>query len=177
MMNKPICDFVNKYIKKKPIRFHMPGHKGKGFFGVEKYDITEINDADVLYFEDGIIKKSQENASHLFGSEKTLYSCEGSSLCVRASVYLIKKYALQNSKKPLVLALRNAHKTFITACAVLSIDVKWQDCDDLLSSKIDLESLEKDIIEYNPTAFYITCPDYLGNIVDIKSISKICKKY
>ena len=78
-MDTPICDFVNKYIDSDFSRFHMPGHKGKEFIGCERQDITEIDGADVLSHADGIIKKSQENATKLFGSGASFYSTEGSS--------------------------------------------------------------------------------------------------
>ena len=44
--------------------------------------------ADVLYHADGIIRRSEENAAELFGTARTLYSAEGSSLCIRAMLYL-----------------------------------------------------------------------------------------
>lgn len=61
-METPICDFVKEYADNGFSRFHMPGHKGRKFIGCEKYDITEIDGADVLSHAEGIIKKSQENA-------------------------------------------------------------------------------------------------------------------
>ena len=88
MMNTPIYDFVKKYAESECARFHMPGHKGKSFLGCESLDITEIAGADVLYSAKGIIKESEENASRLFGTERTLYSTEGSSLAIRAMLYL-----------------------------------------------------------------------------------------
>ena len=63
-MNTPIADFIDRYIESDTVRFHMPGHKGKG--SIEKYDITEIDGADVLYSADGIINESENNASSLF---------------------------------------------------------------------------------------------------------------
>ena len=78
-MNTPICDFVNRYCESDRVRLHMPGHKGKDFLGFEKFDITEIDAADSLYHASGIIKDSENNAASLFGTEKTFYSCEGSS--------------------------------------------------------------------------------------------------
>ena len=63
MMSKtPICDFVKKYADSGITRLHMPGHKGSGFLGVEKYDITEIDGADVLYKSEGIIRESEDIA-------------------------------------------------------------------------------------------------------------------
>ena len=64
-MNTPICDFVQNYAESGQLRFHMPGHKGKGMLGVESRDITEIEGADVLYRAKGIIKGSEENAARL----------------------------------------------------------------------------------------------------------------
>lgn len=84
----PICDFVRSYRESSPLRLHMPGHKGKSFVGCEGDDITEIGGADSLYSACGIINQSEETASRLFGCE-TLYSAEGSSLCIRAMLYLV----------------------------------------------------------------------------------------
>ena len=69
-MRTPIADFIKKYAESETVRFHMPGHKGRGSFSFEKYDITEVKGADSLYEADGIIAESEENASRLFGSGK-----------------------------------------------------------------------------------------------------------
>ncbi len=178
-MNTPICDFAKKYSEQKAVRLHVPGHKGRGFLGVEAFDITEISGADVLYDANGIINESQKNASQLFGTAKTLYSTEGSSLCIRAMLYLAKLHALENSKKPLILAARNAHKTFISGVALMDIDVEWftSKTSNLISCEIDLEALEEVLKEKRATALYLTSPDYLGYMCDMKSISSICKRY
>ena len=41
-METPIYDFVQRYAAAGNVRLHMPGHKGKGFLGVEANDITEV---------------------------------------------------------------------------------------------------------------------------------------
>ena len=87
-MNTPICDFVKAYQESGAIRAHMPGHKGVPYLGCEALDITEIDGADVLYRSGGIIRQSEENAARLFGTARTVYSTEGSSLCIRAMLYL-----------------------------------------------------------------------------------------
>ncbi|MDO4962422.1 MAG: amino acid decarboxylase [Eubacteriales bacterium] len=220
-MNTPVCDFVKKYSEKRPVRLHMPGHKGVSVLGPECLDITEIDGADVLYGGDGIIAESEANAAALFGTARTLYSTEGSSLCIRAMLYLVKMLAISKKaqsrsavaadiaayKKPVILAGRNAHKTFITAAALLDIDVKWLYSDEccgqdvmgdgidacsspklrgeskiesygLAACRISAESLEEEIISCGiPDAVYITSPDYLGNIADISGLSAVCRKY
>ena len=99
----------------------MPGHKGLG--QVEKYDLTEIDGADSLYEASGIILESEENASRLFGSY-TLYSTEGSSLAIRAMLYLAMLRRHEDGR-PIILAGRNAHKVFVSAAALLDFDIEW----------------------------------------------------
>ena len=99
-MKTPIVDFVKDYVNQDYLRLHMPGHKGKDTFGFEKFDITEIDGADVLYKAKGIIKESEDNAADLFGTAKTYYSTEGSSLAIRAMLYLVKVYANYKNQPP-----------------------------------------------------------------------------
>ena len=178
-MKTPIIDFVRKYALSSSVRLHMPGHKGVSFFGVEKWDITEITGADVLYSAKGVIKESEMNATSLFDSALTLYSTEGSSLSIRAMLHLVKTYASANGKSAKVIAGRNAHKTFVSASALLDIDVKWLYSTEngVLSCKTHLSTLENAILEENPTAVYVTSPDYLGGVEDVKSIAEICHKH
>ncbi len=180
-MNTPICDFAKKYADSDSMRLHMPGHKGKNFIGAESIDITEFSGADSLYEANGIIKESEENASKLFGC-KTFYSTEGSSLCIRAMLYLVTLYAKNQGRKPLILAGRNAHRTFISAAALLDFDIEWlypSADDSYLSCNINCGMLDNaiDSMAEKPVAVYLTNPDYLGNCVNIKAISTVCKKH
>lgn len=180
-MNTPICDFVKQYTASGVCRLHMPGHKGRPFLGAEPYDITEFDGADVLYSANGIIKESEANAASLFETAITKYSAEGSSLSIRAMLYLAVLCAKEKGMQPLIAAGRNAHKTLVNAAAMLDLDIMWLHGgdDSILSCKITPESLEKALscAERTPTALYITSPDYLGNISDISGLSKVCKKH
>ncbi len=177
-MDTPVCSFIEKYKNEKFIRFHVPGHKGNE----NPCDITEIKDADVLYHEDGILAESQRNASDIFGTEKTVYSAEGSSLCIRAMLTLIKMYAQMSGRKPLIAAGRNAHKVFMTASALLGIDVLWlypEERESVVSAEITPSSLEAFLenCEEKPIAVYITSPDYIGNTADIRGLSEVAHKH
>ena len=180
-MNTPICDFVAKYAKSGKQRMHMPGHKGARFIGVEELDVTEITGADSLYHANGIIRESEENAGKLFGAH-TFYSTEGSSLCIRAMLYLAKAYAREKGVKCRILAGRNCHKSFISAVALLDIDVDWlykNQNGSYLSCPIDGKGLDEALskLDTPPVAVYLTSPDYLGNLLKIDEISSVCKKY
>lgn len=176
-MKTPIVSFLKSYQEKSPVRMHMPGHKGAGILGFEGMDLTEIYGADELFAAEGIIKESEQNASSLFGCP-TYYSTQGSTLCIQTMCTILCQDAKSKGKKPKILAGRNAHRSFIHAAALLDFDIVWlYGNSDYLSCKINAEDLEKKIVENNPTAIYLTNPDYLGNLLDIKSLASICKKH
>lgn len=179
-MNTPICDFVKAYCESKAMRMHMPGHKGADKLGFEHLDITEFQGADDLYHPSGIIAESEKNASDIFGF-LTYYSTEGASQCIRAMMHLIALYGKTTGKKPVIAAGRNAHKTFISAVALLDFDVLWlspKENKSYLSCNITPEELDKFLQKQQekPVAVYITSPDYLGNLADIKALAEVCHK-
>ena len=247
-MNKittPIADFVNEYIEKNTIRMHMPGHKGVKHLGAEAMDITEIKGADVLYHANGIIAESEANAARIFGAARTIYSTEGSSLCIRAMLMLVTMLARSKGRRRAVIAAgRNAHKSFITAAGLVDADVRWMyadgtkacecadttsfkndsntkacecadttgleigmgvkvyectntiglkngigakacECTDtesdaetgIVSCRLSADDIEQHILSSNPDAVYITSPDYLGNMADIKGIAAVCHRH
>lgn len=175
-MNTPIVDFVKRYEKDIKTRFHMPGHKGKSFLGIEKYDITEVYGADDLGDAQGIIYESEKNASELFKTAHTYYSTQGSSSVICAMLSLVK------GDKPIIAAARNVHKAFIHACALLDFDIEWimpAADEGLLKCTVSPEDVEKLLAKSadKTAGVYLTSPDYLGNIQDVSKIAKVCKKY
>ncbi len=181
-MDTPIYQFVEQWNQKHYTRFHMPGHKGNrevynnSISAVFPYDITEIEGADVLFASDGIIRKSERRAAELFGSKDTVYSAGGSTLCIQTMVGL----AAKRGKK--IIAGRNAHMAFIHACILFQMDPIW-----ILPQTVDAygvcglitsEQVENTLREHSDScAVYLTSPDYLGNTIDLKRISEICKAY
>ena len=177
-MNTPICDFLNKYAASRPARFHMPGHKGESMLGFEALDITEVCGADVLYSPSGIILESENNASQIFDTGHTFYSAEGASLAIRAMLAIVKAH----SKKGRIIAARNAHKSFIYACALLDIEILWinsREDEHICKSTVDLALLKEQILSLKKElmAVYITTPDYLGNILPLGEIAAICTEF
>lgn len=178
-MKTPICDFVKNYIEKDGLRLHMPGHKGASFLGAENMDITEVSGADSLYEASGIIKESEQNASEIFGCD-TFYSAEGSSLSIKAMLYLAVTLGRKGEEKPVIYAGRNAHKAFLSAAALVDFDVEWIfGNENYLSCNIDPDVLDEKLksATNKPVAVYITTPDYLGNLQDVSEISKVCQKH
>ena len=176
-MNTPICDFMQRYAASNPARLHMPGHKGAALLGPEPLDLTEIPGADVLYHAEGIILESERNAAGLFGSARTVYSAAGSSLCIRAMLYLGLQYAKQQRSAPVILAGRNAHSTFLTAAGLLDLDVRWLYGDGLLTCDISPETLDAELTASGAHLVYITSPDYLGHCTNISELAAVCHRH
>jgi len=208
-MNTPIYNYVKEYSERGTSRLHMPGHKGIVRLGPEPMDITEIGGADELYFPEGIILESEENAAALFGSGITAYSVEGSSHGIRSMIILARAkagrpadagcgnsaspvdpssvFSASPFARPYILAARNAHKAFLYACAVTDTDVRWlypeEDAENSVSAcRISAETLERTLSEAAaaqdlPFAVFITSPDYLGHLADVRRFSEICHAY
>ena len=179
-MRTPISDFVLEYRDSGASRFHMPGHKGKVFLGAEPWDITEIDGADVLYSADGIINESEDLASSLFHTAHTFYSAEGSTLAIKAMLTLATQNA--GDPHPLILAARNAHKAFLYGAALLDLEIEWmypEPFTHLCRCEITAELLRSHLQKASrkPCAVYITSPDYLGQIADIRSLAEVCTEF
>ena len=177
-MRTPIVDFIRDYREKNTVCFHMPGHKGNPVLGVEQWDITEVAGADSLYEADGIIAESESNAAALFGAQRTFYSTEGSSQCIRAMLYLA-----QVNRGPeranTILAARNVHKAFVYAAALLDFQVQWlwpQESSSVCSCPVTPEQVEQTLraMPQPPAAVYVTSPDYLGQMADIQGLAEVC---
>ena len=125
MITAPICEFVRRYRYSGALRMHMPGHKGTALLGPEPLDLTEIEDADVLYHAEGIIRESEANAAALFGTKRRSIPprarpCASAPCCILRCCM-----PAQIHKKPVIAAGRNAHKVFMTAAALLDLDIRW----------------------------------------------------
>ncbi len=174
-MKTPIADFAAHYAASARARLHMPGHKGETQLGCEMLDITEIAGADDLYAADGIIAESERNAATLFGAAHTFYSTEGSTHAIKAMLAL----ACTGKSAPRVLAARNAHKAFLFGCGLLGIDVDWlygNESTHLCRCTVTPDALQTALDgAKNPyDAVFVTSPDYLGSMLDIKALAGVC---
>ena len=94
-------------------------------------------------------------------------------------LYLAVSRARQTGSRPLVLAARNVHRTFVYAAALLDFDVRWlwpPVRSSICACEVTPETLEKalDDLPCPPACVYLTSPDYLGSMADIASLAAIC---
>ena len=190
-MKLPISEFLEKYDADKDIiRLHMPGHKGS--FKDCCDDITEVYGADSLYEADSIIYESEKMTSELFGTRRTFYSTEGSSQVIKAMCYLAIKHASEatgdySRGDYVIAASRNAHKSFINASMLLQFDIAWLPSEDedysICKCSVTPEGLRSFLTEYKKrsdktlAAVFVTSPDYLGNMLDVKGLAEVAHEF
>lgn len=181
-MNAPVYNFLRYYGNSGILRGHMPGHKGMPPFermtdelgSVYKYDITEISGADSLFEAEGIILESESNAARLYGSGAAVFSAGGSTNCIQAMLGAMKL------EKRRIIAVRNVHRAFLNACALLDLEVEWIMPDytsGILSGTLDICAVEAVLAETPNACLYVTSPDYTGRLADISALSEICRRY
>lgn len=178
-MTTPIYDFIQKYASSGTLRCHMPGHKGIAPEGGTKElysgDITEISGADSLFEADGIIAESERNMASLYGTAASVYSAGGSTLCIQAMLTIMKQ------EKRRMIAVRNVHRSFLNAAALLDLDVEWilpRYTGGILSGEIEISAVEEKLRSCGaPACLYVTSPDYTGRLADIKGLSAVCRRF
>jgi arginine/lysine/ornithine decarboxylase len=79
-----------------------------------------------------------------------------------------------------VIAIRNVHRAFLNACALLDLDVEWIMPDytsGILSGVINPDDVEAALAKFPHSCLYVTSPDYTGRTADIATLAALCRKY
>lgn len=161
------------------VSFHVPGHKmGKIFQklgyenNIEKIytlDTTEIDGTDNLHNAKEIIKESQDRASRVFNSDKTIYLVNGTTCGIEAAIMSVC------NPKSKIIVNRDCHQSVINACILGDIEPVY------IASKVckktniimgvDIEDV-KLVIDNNldAKAIVLTYPTYYGRAFDLKTI-------
>ena len=184
--NTKIEEFVLEHAAEKPVSFHMPGHKGSGFYkrfgyvdfmnNFFDYDITEIEGADNLFQREGIIKAVSEKYARLYGVKQSFLLINGTS-CGLISAIL----ATVPKGKKIVMA-RNSHKSVFNALNLAGIEPIYAYPELIEDWKISgaITSFEiEEILRRNPDAeaVILPSPNYYGICSDIEEISKVVHKF
>ncbi len=169
---------MENYVLQGMSRFHMPGHKGRldYFKDTAKYDLTELENLDVLYYSHGCIQKVERELSKLYGSKFTAISAGGATLCIQAMLA-----AALNPGDKLVCA-RGCHSAALNAMALLGLEPVWaypeSDAATGLSKAITAAEIARSISDHTDIkAVYITSPNYYGATCDICAVAAVCKEH
>lgn len=115
----PLFDALRRHAERKPVQFHIPGHKGgagmdpefKEFVGdnVLSIDLINIAPLDDLHQPIGVIKEAQVLAADAFGADATFFSIQGTSTAIMAMILSV----CGNGDK--IIVPRNVHKSVLSA--------------------------------------------------------------
>ena len=183
----PIVEALKNAVDHPTYQFHIPGHtKGRAIFSDFKkligeralnVDTTdEFDNLGTLHPATGPIGEAQKMAAEAFGAEKTFFLLNGST----AGNMAIGMSCTKAGQK--VIINRNCHRSALTGLMISGAEPIWI-CPNRIEDwsiwgNIDAATIEKQLRENEDVGLvWITNPTYEGVVSDIKSISKVCKKY
>ena len=168
-IKKTITDFTIEHAKKRPVSFHMPGHKGR-FRTFEKYgykdfveslinqDITEIRGADILGSPASVIMNVMDNYRGLYEVKHTELLINGSSVGIMAAILAMVP------RGGSIIIDRQSHKSVYNALRLGRIKPVYA-----ISNE---ESIREALVKSSDVSVVlITSPDYMGNIVNVRRIA------
>lgn len=183
----PIVEALKKACENPTYQFHIPGHtKGKGvlkdfknLIGEKALNVDTTDEFDnlgTLHPATGPIKEAQELAAEAFGAKKTFFLLNGSTAGNLALAMALTK------KGQKIIVNRNCHRSILTGLMISGAEPIWV-CPNRIEDwsvwgNIDACKIEELIANNKDVSMvWITNPTYEGVVSDIKSISKVCKKY
>ncbi|MDO4719911.1 MAG: aminotransferase class I/II-fold pyridoxal phosphate-dependent enzyme [Peptostreptococcaceae bacterium] len=187
MMNleaMPILEGLLEYETRNRLRFHMPGHKGKGE-GLEEldfikehlyaFDLTEVEGTDSLHAPKEMIARAQERLAEAYGAVESRFLVNGSTSGIYAAILGVTR------REDLVLVQRNCHQSVHTALEIggLRPVYLFPQAAKLFgfASGVSLSEL-RSVWEANPgaRAVILTYPSYYGSCCDLRSIADFCRE-
>lgn len=173
----PIIKTLEKYRHQNPIRFHMPGHKGKGLGkkaskvfkdNLFSWDITEIPGFDDLHQPMGIINEAQEHLANLYNADKSYFLVNGatSGILAMMGAALMPKDTIilsRASHKAVLsgLVLTGASPVYVMPELDTNLGVYTQITPKALSDISKKNSQSKAVLVANPV-YQGFCPDLRG---------------
>ncbi|WP_102027491.1 aminotransferase class I/II-fold pyridoxal phosphate-dependent enzyme [Salirhabdus sp. Marseille-P4669] len=182
----PLFTGLLEHVKKKPVQFHIPGHKkGSGmnadfrqFIGDNalSIDLINIGPLDDLHHPHGIIKEAQTLAAEAFGADYTYFSVQGTSGAIMTMIM-----AVCNPGDKIIVP-RNVHKS-VTSAIIFSgatpVFIHPELDKDLgISHGITPASVQKALTAHpDAKGVLVINPTYFGIAADLKKIVDIAHSY
>ena len=176
-MPTPLYNALRSYAGCEPLRFHMPGHKGKflpapELAGLAAIDVTELPPTGNLYEAGEPFHSAQRLWADLFGFENCQFLTGGSTMGIHTGLALCARPGEK------VLMDRSCHRAAFNALALLDLEPVWLErpwlTEENLIGPISPEYVEKMLCR-NPDikTVCITSPTYAGVLSNIGAISRV----
>lgn len=178
----PLFDELRRHAQRRPVQFHIPGHKrGKGtdpefraFMGENPLAIDQINIAplDDAHQPHGIIAEAQRLAAAAFGAERTFFSVQGTSTAIMTMVM-----ATCGPGDKIIIP-RNIHKSVMSGIILSGATpvyvVPELDNDTGFVGNVSVKTVEKALFEHpDAKALFMINPSYYGACADLRTIVQL----
>ncbi|OIK16750.1 arginine decarboxylase [Bacillus sp. MUM 116] len=170
----PLYQALVEHINKKPISFHVPGHKygmiAKDYYKeILKLDATELSGLDDLHSPVGAILKAEQLLQDLYQTKNSFFLVNGSTV---GNLAMIMAACHEND---FVLVQRNCHKSILNGLRLAKvqpiflepeINDEWK-----VAAGVPIETIREAIDLYpSASALILTHPNYYGMAYDLESI-------
>ncbi len=176
--NSAVLRAIKNHNKKRPISFHVPGHKSGFILGedlpreladVFSIDLTELSGLDDLHSPVECILEAEVALAKAYKSKASFFLVNGSTVGNLSMIFACLKSGTQ------VLVQRNCHKSIMNGLRLVDATPIF------LSQKVELklgipkgvtlESVQSAIKRFpNAKAIILTYPSYYGTVFDLETI-------
>jgi len=177
-LKTPLFDALTEHVNKRPVSFHVPGHKYGEVLQAEAHpyfkqvfqmDATELSGLDDLHSPEGAILEAEVLLADLYQTRKSYFLVNGSTV---GNLAMIMASCEEGSK---VLVQRNCHKSILNGLSLAKADPiflepefnqEWK-----VPSGIRLETVRESIRLYpDVKALILTYPNYYGMGFELQEI-------
>lgn len=177
----PLFDRLVQHDEKRPVSFHVPGHKygtvfpenGQQYYrNILKLDATELTGLDDLHSAEGVISEAENLLSNLYGSQKSFFLINGSTVGNLAMILSVL------SEGDEVLVQRNSHKSITNGLKLAKARPVFLSPDydpvAMVAGGVSIETVKSAIRQHpDAKALILTYPNYYGMTCDLKRIIDI----
>jgi arginine decarboxylase len=180
----PLVGALSKFLQRKHIAFHTPGHLGFGssssikqLLGHQLFqaDLTELEGLDSLHEPTGPIQQAQDLAAQAWGSDQSYFLVNGSTSGVQAMLLATC------APGDVVLLSRNSHRSVVHGLVLsgaipIWIEPNWNDYLGTAEG-VSIASVEKAMAAYpQAKALCLVYPTYYGHVGALDAIIKLAHR-
>lgn len=179
MSNHKFYDTLVEFSAAKPLRLHMPGHKGKGmpmpeWDALSHLDFTELTPVGGLYEGDDWLEEAQRLWAWDWGMD-TAFFCTGGSTQGNFTLF-----GLFIRPGDTVIVDRLTHKSIHHAISLYDVNPVWlhREWDETcaVTGPVSVKVVEKLLDEHpEATAVILTTPTYYGVLTPLDDIAALCR--
>lgn len=175
-MPAPLYEALRAFADTRPLRMHMPGHKGKPLpilelAGLSSLDFTELSPTGNLFEGGGPIEEAEALWAELFQMSHCLFLTGGSTQGILTAL------TLACSPGQRILLDRSSHRSAYHASALLDLDpiylFRAPLPGDSAAGPISPEQVDQ-ALEHHPEVktVFITSPTYYGILSDLPTLAQ-----